>query len=125
VWFIVGPAIGPAISLAGEISSLRLRAKSQSAGFFFNYSYSTIWNVVVPYMFNKDEGNLGGKMGWIFFATSVIAWAIVFFELPETKDRTYEELDEMFTQGVKARKFKEYLTARSMNVSGKLGDDDV
>ncbi|KAM3068643.1 hypothetical protein ACMFMG_011166 [Clarireedia jacksonii] len=125
VWFTVGPAIGPAISLAGEVSSLRLRAKSQSVGFFFNYSYSTIWNVAVPYMFNTDEGNLGGKMGWIFFATSVIAWAVVFFELPETKDRTYEELNEMFAQGVNARKFKEYLTARSVNVSGKLRNDDL
>ncbi|KAF7879840.1 uncharacterized protein EAF02_008010 [Botrytis sinoallii] len=102
VWF----TIGPSISLAGEISSLRLRAKSQSLGFFFNYSYSTVWNVAVPYMFNATKGNLGGKMGWIFFATACITWFIVWIEIPETKDRTYGELDEMFNERVPAKKFK-------------------
>ncbi|KAF7956944.1 hypothetical protein EAE96_004268 [Botrytis aclada] len=112
VWFTIGPSIGPSISLAGEISSLRLRAKSQSLGFFFNYSYSTVWNVAVPYMFNATEGNLGGKMGWIFFATASIAWFVVWVEIPETKDRTYGELDEMFNEVVPARKFKTYKTER-------------
>lgn len=31
-------------------------------------------------------------------------WA--FFRLPETKDRTYEELDVLFARNVPARKFK-------------------
>ncbi|RAL64202.1 hypothetical protein DID88_002094 [Monilinia fructigena] len=124
VWFTVGPSIGPAISLAGEISSLRLRAKSQSLGFFFNYSYSTVWNVVVPYMFNKSEGNLGGKMGWIFFATSCITLFVVWAEVPETKDRTYGELDEMFSEGVEARKFKSYMTTKRA-ADAKISDIDL
>ncbi|ESZ94910.1 hypothetical protein SBOR_4702 [Sclerotinia borealis F-4128] len=114
VWFTIGPSISPSISLAGEISSLRLRAKSQSLGFLFNYTYSTIWNVVVPYMFNTNEGNLGGKMGWIFCATACIAWFMVWAEIPEIKDRSYRELDEMFSRGVGARKFKGYCTERSV-----------
>lgn len=112
IWFTVGPGIGPAISVAGEVSSARLRAKSQSLGFLFNYCYSTVWNVVVPYMFNTDEGNLGGKIGWIFFATCAITGVVVFLEFPETKDRGFDELDEMFEEKVKARKFKEYITSR-------------
>lgn len=79
----------------------------------FNYGYSTVWNVVVPYMFNPDEGNLGGKMGWIFLATSVIALIIVYFEFPETKDKSYEELDECFQERVPARAFNGYMPQRS------------
>ncbi|KAI9640517.1 hypothetical protein NHQ30_011263 [Ciborinia camelliae] len=71
VWFTIGHSI---FRIAGEISSLRIRAKSQSLGFFFNYAYSTVWNVVVPYMFNTNEGNIGGKTGWTFFTTGYIAW---------------------------------------------------
>lgn len=104
----MGPTTGPAMAIAGEISEIRLRAQSLSIGFAFNYFFSTVWNVVVPYMFNSDEGNLGGKMGWIFLATSVISFFIVYFEFPETKDRTYEELDEMFEQNTPARLFSKW-----------------
>jgi SP family general alpha glucoside:H+ symporter-like MFS transporter len=31
-----------------------------------------------------------------------------FFRLPETKDRTYYELDVMFQKGISARKFSKY-----------------
>ncbi|KAL2851258.1 general substrate transporter [Aspergillus pseudodeflectus] len=104
-WWTMGPTIGPAMGIAGEVSQVRLRAKSQSIGFAFNYFYSTVWNVVVPYMFNADEGNLGGKMGWIFLATSLISLVVVYFEVPETKDRSYETLDEMFRRRIPARRF--------------------
>jgi MFS transporter, SP family, general alpha glucoside:H+ symporter len=105
---VFAPAVGPAMSIAGEISSTRLRAKSQSIGFMFNFFFSTVWNVVVPYMFNPNEGNLGGRMGWIFFTTSILAVVIIFLEFPETKDRTYAELHEMFLAKVSTRKFKSY-----------------
>ena len=102
----LGPAVGPAQAIAGEVSALRLRSKSQSIGFFFNYSFSCIWNVVVPYMFNQDQGNLGGKMGFIYLATCIIALAIFFFEVPETRDISGLELDHLFEKRVAARKFK-------------------
>jgi len=37
--------------------------------------------------------------------------AFVFFFVPETKDRTLEELDEMFAAKVPARKFSSYVCA--------------
>jgi hypothetical protein len=36
-----------------------------------------------------------------------------FFFVPETKDRTLEEIDEMFEENVPARKFKGYVCVRS------------
>lgn len=33
-------------------------------------------------------------------------WA--YFRLPEAKDRTYEEMDLLFTRGVSARQFSKY-----------------
>ncbi|OCL07389.1 general substrate transporter [Glonium stellatum] len=108
VWCTLGPAVGPSMAISGEISEVRLRAKSQAIGFAFNYFWSTVWNVVIPYMFNSDQGNLGGYMGWIFFATSLISLVVIFFEFPETKDIPYEVMDEMFELKVPARKFKEF-----------------
>lgn len=105
VWLSIGPANGPALAVAAEVSSVRLRAKTLAIGFFFNYFYSTIWNVVVPYMFNPTEGNLGGLMGWIFFATSVIAFGVMWIELPETKDLSFEQIDRRFEHKVVTRGF--------------------
>lgn len=42
--------------------------------------------------------------GSLSFLTTV--WG--FFRLPETKDRTFAEMDFMFQKGVPARKFAEY-----------------
>lgn len=56
-------------------------------------------------MFNADEGNLGGKMGFIYLATAVISWLIIFFDVPETKGRTYADLDTVFELDLSTREF--------------------
>ena len=39
----------------------------------------------------------------------------IFFFVPETKDRTLEEIDEMFEARVPARKFKGYVCVKSID----------
>lgn len=102
----LGPTFGLGLGVAAEIPQLRLKSKSVSIGFLFNYIFSAAWNTAVPYMFNQDQGNLGGKMGFIFFATSTIALIVIWYEVPETKDITYAELDHLFLADVPARKLK-------------------
>lgn len=123
VWLSIGPANGPALAVAAEVSSVRLRAKTLAIGFFFNYFYSTIWNIVVPYMFNPSEGNLGGLMGWIFFATSVIAFGVMWIELPETKDLSFEQIDHRFDQKVITRGFADL--AIDPTTSAKMDDIEM
>lgn len=103
-----GPAVGASMAIAGEVSSTRLRAKSVGLGAAFSATMSTIWTIVLPYLFNQDEANLGGKIGWIFFGMSLIYIVIVYFDVPGTKGRTYEELDIMFEKRLPARKFQGY-----------------
>jgi MFS transporter, SP family, general alpha glucoside:H+ symporter len=105
-WLSIGPANGPALAVAGEVSTMRLRAKTLAVGFFFNYFYSTVWNIVVPYMFNPGYGNLGGELGWVFFGTCLISFVILWFELPDTKDLTAAQIDERFENRVKTREFR-------------------
>jgi hypothetical protein len=50
------------MAIAGEVSAVRLRAKSMAIGFTFNYFF-TIWNVAIPYLYNTNEADLGGKIG--------------------------------------------------------------
>lgn len=67
-------------------------------------------------MFNTDQGNLAGKTGWIFFATCVIAGAMIWLEMPDTKDLTFAEIDERFEMRVDTRGLK---TWRDIVEAGK------
>lgn len=107
VFFNVGA--GPVIPIiVSETSTVQLRAKANAIGFMCNGFASWLFNFCVPYIFNADEGNLGGKTGLIFAGLCTVAWVIFFFDLPEMKNRTYLQLDEMFENKVKTRQFRKY-----------------
>lgn len=59
-------------------------------------------------MFNRDEGNWGAKTGFFFAGLSLLAGALIFWEIPEMKNRTYTQLDEMFEKSIPTRKFAKY-----------------
>lgn len=64
-----------------------------------------VFSVSVPYMFNADAGNLGGKIGFIFAALSFLGFGLSFVFLPETKAKSFQELDYLFERRVSARSF--------------------
>lgn len=93
-----------------ELATARLRAKTIAIGLALQSCISLMWNFTLPYLFNPDKANLGGKLGFIFGALSLPCIAFLWWYQPETKGRTYEELDEMFVQKIPARKFKTHQT---------------
>jgi MFS transporter, SP family, general alpha glucoside:H+ symporter len=103
-----GPAVGASVAVMGEVSSSRLRAKSLGISISAQYIFSTVWTIVVPYLFNQDQANLGGNIGWIFFGMGLIMLFVIYFDVPGTKGRSFEELDVMFEKGVSARHFEEF-----------------
>ncbi|USP78037.1 MFS general substrate transporter [Curvularia clavata] len=104
-----GPAVGAAMAVAGEVSATRLRAKSLALGNGFQGVAGTFWQAVLPYLFNQDKADLGGNLGWIFFGIAVLHIALLYFFVPGTKGRTYEELDLMFEKKLSARVFEKYV----------------
>ncbi|KAL6884703.1 maltose permease MAL31 [Trichoderma evansii] len=99
-----------AFSILTETSTSRLRVKTIAIGLALQNSINVMWQFVLPYMFNPDRGNLGGKVAFVFGAPSFICLLYLWFFQPETAGRTYEELDEMFTKQIPARKFKTFRT---------------
>jgi hypothetical protein len=69
-----------------------------------------MWQFVLPFMFNPNEANLQAKTSFIFGGFSVFCCIYAYYYHPETKGRSYEELDEMFQKGVSARDFGSYVT---------------
>lgn len=99
-----------AFTILSETSTSRLRVKTVAIGLSSQGSINVMWQFVLPYMFNPDRANLGGKVAFIFGGPSFLCLLYLWFQQPETAHRTYEELDEMFAKRVPARKFKHYQT---------------
>lgn len=93
-----------------EVATARLRVKTAAIGYAASNIVSVCWYFVLPVMFNPNQANLGGKIGFIFGGFSIITIGLLYFYLPETRFRTYEELDEMFSKKIPARKFSSYVT---------------
>ncbi|GJC88033.1 general alpha-glucoside permease [Colletotrichum liriopes] len=97
-----------AYTVLAEVATSRLRIKTIALGLAMQNGLNTMWSFVLPYLFNPDQLNLGAKITFIFGGLAVISLVHLWFNLPETAGRTYEELDEMFMKEIPARKFKDY-----------------
>ncbi|OIW29514.1 general substrate transporter [Coniochaeta ligniaria NRRL 30616] len=92
--------------LASEIATMRLRAATQGLITITNSIWGLIMQFTVPYMINPDAGNLGGKVGFIFLATGLMAAVGGWYLFPETKGLSFEKIDELYAMGVSPRHFK-------------------
>ncbi|KAJ0272257.1 hypothetical protein COL940_010539 [Colletotrichum noveboracense] len=106
---VCGMGVWPAgYAIMGETSSLRLRAKTQGLGGVVQQASSAVMSIILPYLFNKDAGNLGAKTGFLYVGLCAIAVVLCFFFLPEMKGRSVIEIDRMFDLKLPARDFKNW-----------------
>ncbi|KAH7120707.1 putative maltose permease [Dactylonectria macrodidyma] len=96
-------------TILAEVPTSRLRLKTISIGLTVEGALSLTLAFVLPRLFNVDKANLGGKIAFIFGGLGVISLVYLWFALPETAGRTFQELDEMFMKGIPTRKFAGYV----------------
>jgi hypothetical protein len=93
-----------------EVATARLRAKTVAIGLAAQSCFGILWSFVLPYLFNPDKADLGGKVGFIFGGLAIPCFVFLWWYQPETARRSYDELDEMFMKKVPARAFARYQT---------------
>ena len=104
--FLYYSTIGPvSYAIISETSAIQLRSKSVCLARITYYLAAIVCATISPYMINPTEANWKGKTGFFWGGTCFVCFIWAFFRLPETKGRTYEELDILFGQGVRARDF--------------------
>ena len=92
-------------SIVSEISSTRLRQKTVVLA-RVTYNLITIMNYsIMPLMLNPGALNWGPRSGLFWAGVCAVCFVWCYFRLPEPKDRSYDELNVLFEQGVSARKF--------------------
>jgi SP family general alpha glucoside:H+ symporter-like MFS transporter len=102
--------VGPiCYAIITEVSSTRLRSKSVCLSRIAYYIAQIISNVVNPYMLNPTAGDWKGKTGFFWGGSAFLFYIWTFFRLPETKGRSFEEIDILFGKRISARNFKKQI----------------
>ena len=129
IFFYGGWAAPTAWLVAGEIPSQRLRSHTLGLGAGVGFLLGWIAAFTAPYFINPLDLNWGPKYGYIWFPSNLVTAIFIFFYLPETKDRTLEEIDEMFHNKVPARKFAGYQCVASEQArehgANKMGEKGI
>ncbi|PVH84991.1 general substrate transporter [Cadophora sp. DSE1049] len=107
VWsFVYQATIGScAWPIISENPTSRLRSPTQALATMMNGLSGAIWAFALPYAVNPDQGNMGGKIAFVFGGILIFAVVFIFFMIPESKGRTYVEMDELWSRGIPPRKF--------------------
>ncbi|CAK7233306.1 hypothetical protein SBRCBS47491_008563 [Sporothrix bragantina] len=114
--FVYSLSIGPlAYIISSEIPSTKLRAKTLSLTATFNGITYLVITVAGPYLLNPGSANAGAKIDFLWGGLSIFSFIWSYFRLPETANRTYEELDTLFDRRVPSRKFKTYVITPEEN----------
>ncbi|PGH09104.1 hypothetical protein GX51_00858 [Blastomyces parvus] len=112
--FICGNGVWPASVLGtAETSSLRLRGRTQAVGWAVHGLYACVFAVVLPYIYNTDEGNLGAKTGFVYFGLCVLSCILIWLLVPEMGGRSPAELDLLFEHQIPTRDFLKWSAEKS------------
>lgn len=116
IWnFFYNLTIGPVgFSILCEISAANVREKTIAFATAVQAAVGIGMTIAVPYLINPDQAALGGKLGFFFGGLAAISLFWAYFRIPETKGRTYGELDALFNLHVPAKKFASYNLAHDM-----------
>jgi len=97
-----------AFVLLGETSTPSLRGHTTALATATQSVMGIAMNVAIPYMINPDEGNLRGKLGFVFGGLAAIATTVCFFYIPELKGKSFDQINTLFEQKISPRRMGSY-----------------
>jgi sugar porter (SP) family MFS transporter len=104
--FVYNIGLGPIVYvLIAELPNTRIRGKTLGIACFAPHVFSISITAFLPYTMSTTGANWGAKTAFLFagLGTVVVVWA--FFCLPESRGKTFEELDILFERKISARRF--------------------
>ncbi|EXF77333.1 MFS maltose permease MalP [Colletotrichum fioriniae PJ7] len=109
-YFLYNCGLGPLVyAIIAEIPSTKIRGQTLGVAASVSHIFSLSITAGLPYAMSPTEGNWGGKIGFLFGGLGTLLFIWAFLCLPETKNRTFEEIDYLFRRKTSARKFSSAL----------------
>ncbi|CAK7217518.1 hypothetical protein SCUCBS95973_003182 [Sporothrix curviconia] len=94
--------------VASEIPSQQLRAHTVGIASGVAFFLTFVMTFTVPYFLNPTALNWGPNYAYIWVPSNWICVVFIYFCVPETYNRTLEEIDEAYITGVPIRKFESF-----------------
>ncbi|KAH7106795.1 trehalose transport-related protein [Auriculariales sp. MPI-PUGE-AT-0066] len=105
--FVYNSTLGPiCYTLIAEVSSTRLRAKTVALSRIAYQIVNIICGIITPRMLTVSSWNWGAKSGIFWGVISFLTLIYLLLRLPETRGRSYGELDLLFEHRIPAWRFK-------------------
>lgn len=95
-------------TIQAETPATRLRDKTVRLGVTVNIVTIFVVSFTLPYLLDPPYANLQGQVGFIYGSICFLALLWGYFFLPELKNRSLEELEELFAAKLPLRKFGQY-----------------
>ena len=97
--------------IMGETPTGRLREKTATLATSISVITTFVVSFSLPYLLNAPYAALGAKVGWIYGSMAIATFFLALFVIPEQKNRSLEELDELYDARVPTMKFNSYKTS--------------
>ncbi|KAI5456817.1 general substrate transporter [Mariannaea sp. PMI_226] len=96
-------------AVAQETASQATRPKTIAFSLMCQQLTALMLSSLFPFFINPDQLNWGGKVMFLFVAAEVVILGTLWFFQPETKNRTYHDIDCLYAKGVPLRKFDKFV----------------
>ncbi|KAL2865248.1 general substrate transporter [Aspergillus lucknowensis] len=105
--------------MPAEIATPKLRNHTMAYTIACAQTTAVITTFAVPQLTSADAANLGAKTYLVFAGCMACTLVFVYFCMPETKGRTFAEVDEMYDAGIPMWKWRNYQTTTGAKPSRK------
>ncbi|OAA59709.1 General substrate transporter [Niveomyces insectorum RCEF 264] len=103
--------------LGSEFPNNHLRAHTYGLATALNFLGNWLGVFTAPYFINPASLGWRAKYGYIWFGSNAILFIFTLFFVPETRDRTLEEINEMFEANIPATKFKSHVCSKAYTMT--------
>ncbi|KAL4782691.1 general substrate transporter [Aspergillus varians] len=105
--------------MPSEIATPKLRNHTMAYTIACAQTSAVITTFAVPQLTSADAANLGAKTYLVFAGCMACVLVFVYFYMPETKGRTFAEVDEMYDAKIPMWKWRGYQTTTGAKPSSK------
>jgi hypothetical protein len=97
--------------MPSEMATSKLRHHTMSYTIACQEITAVVTTLVVPQLTSADAANLGAKTYLVFAGCMAGIIVFMYFLMPETRGRTFAEIDEMYAAKVPVWKWRSYRTS--------------
>lgn len=102
--------------MVSEAASTRVKEKTNLLACVISVLTTFLTSFTIPYLINAQYAGLGGKVGFVYGSICAVMFVMAFLFIPELKNRSLEEVDQLFASGASLRKFGSIKTERAEQI---------